>query len=229
MVFIKAKTGPAVAGDPESKFTVHYFDEQGNMTIRSGGSRSWRCNNPGNLIASKYSTGKSRRSIGTAGDKTHRYAVYPDYETGLEALVVMLKGSVYSPLTLRAAIKRYDKTNPKYIDAIVKITKLDPERTIKSLNDHEFERFWKAIELIEKWTIGTEDFIEKWIISGVHKKRGVITEYLIQTSHGPTWFSKQDALELAFEGRLHATIVYLKTGSSYLRPEYGSNPFDLIT
>ena len=229
MVFIKAKAGPAVAGDPESKFTVQYFDEQGNMTIRSGGSRSWRCNNPGNLIASRYSTGKSRRSIGTAGDKTHRYAVYPDYETGLEALIVMLKGSIYSPLTLRAAIKRYDGPNPKYIDAIVKITKLDPERTINSLDDLEFERFWKAIELIEKWAVGTEDFIEKWIISGVHKKRGVITEYLIQTSHGPTWFSKQDALELAFEGRLHATIVHLKTGIYYLRPEYESNPFECVT
>lgn len=61
------------------------------------------------------------------------------------------------------------------------------------------------------------------------KKRGVITEYLIETTHGPTWFSKQDALELAFEGRLHATIVHLKTGTYYLRPEYGSTPFELIT
>ena len=229
MVFIKAKAGPPAAGDPESKFTVQYFDEKGNMTIRRGGSRSWRCNNFGNLVASTYSTGKSRRSIGTAGDKTDTYAVYPDYETGLEALVVMLKGSIYSPLTLTAAIKRYDKKNPKYIDAIVKITKLDPERTINSLDDLEFERFWKAIELIEKWSIGTEDFIEKWIISGVHKKRGAITEYLIQTNHEPIWFSKQDALKLAFEGKLHATIVHFKTGTYYLRPEYGSNPFECVT
>ncbi|MCB1114860.1 MAG: hypothetical protein KDK71_00195 [Chlamydiia bacterium] len=228
MVFIKAKVGPPLAGDPESKFTVQYFDKQGNMTIRSGGSRSWRCNNPGNLISSGYSTSKSRRSIGTAGDKTDTYAVYPDYETGLEALIVMLKGSVYSPLTLRDAIKRYDKKNPKYIDAIVKITKLDPERTLCSLDDLEFEQFWKAIESIEKWTVGTEDFIEKWVISGVHKNRGVITEYFIQTNQGPRWVSKQEALEMAFEGRLHATLVHLKTGTYYLRPLFGSTPFECM-
>lgn len=63
MVFVKAKVGPRLAGDPDSKFTVHYFDEKGNLTIRSGGSRAWRCNNPGNLLKSSYSTGKDRHSI----------------------------------------------------------------------------------------------------------------------------------------------------------------------
>lgn len=49
------------------------------------------------------------------------YAVYPDYKTGHEALVVMLRGSVYSPLSLKDAIHRYDSNNPTYIDEIVKI------------------------------------------------------------------------------------------------------------
>lgn len=40
MVFVSAKAGPPNIGDPPSKFTVQYFDEQGNMTIRSGGSRA---------------------------------------------------------------------------------------------------------------------------------------------------------------------------------------------
>src|SRR5665213_2225021 len=108
MVFIKAQVGPPNYGDPKSMYTVQYFDEQGNMTIRSGGTRAWRCNNPGNLLASSYSTSAKRRSIGRAGDGQNVYAVYPDYETGHVALIVMLKGGVYSPLTLRTAIKRYD-------------------------------------------------------------------------------------------------------------------------
>jgi hypothetical protein len=29
MVFVKAKAGPPNIGDPPSKFTVQYFDEQG--------------------------------------------------------------------------------------------------------------------------------------------------------------------------------------------------------
>jgi len=160
MVFVKAQAGPSLAGDPDDMFSVQYFDEQGNMTIRSGGTRAWRCNNPGNLVASKYSKGKSRRSIGEAGDGKDIYAVYPDYEIEHEALVVMLKGSVYSPLTLRAAMKKYDHRNLKYIDEIVKITKLDPERTINSLDDKESDLFWRAIEQVEKWIIGEEDFID---------------------------------------------------------------------
>ncbi len=38
MVYVKAKTDPANCGEPKSKFTVQYFDENGNMTIRSGGT-----------------------------------------------------------------------------------------------------------------------------------------------------------------------------------------------
>jgi len=228
MVFVKAESGPPVAGDPASKFTVQYFDEKGNMTIRSGGRRTWRCNNPGSLLASPYSTGKDRRSIGTAGDGATTYAVYPDYATGHEALHVMLKGSVYSPLTLREAMKKYDIRNPTYIDSIVKITKLDPERTIQSLDANEFEMFWKAIEQVENWEVGKEEFIEKSQISGVHKKKGVIVEYLIVKSGKEIWISKVQALQYALEGRLHAVLVHLKKGGRYLRPEYGVKPFEII-
>jgi hypothetical protein len=134
MVFVKAQGGPPNVGDPPSQFTVQSFDEEGNMTIRSGGKRAWRCNNPGNLVASPYSKSRVRGCIGTVTDGSTEYSIYPDYKTGHEALIVMLMGSVYSPLTLRAAMRKYDSSNPKYIDTIVKITKLDPERTIKSLN-----------------------------------------------------------------------------------------------
>ncbi len=74
---------------------------------------------------------------------------YSYYETGHEAITVMLKGSKYFHLTLRRAMRRYDGTNPRYIDEIVGITGFDPERTICSLNDKEFEMFWKAIEQVE--------------------------------------------------------------------------------
>ena len=229
MIFVKAKVGPPNIGDPKGLFTVQYFDEKGNMTIRSGGSRAWRCNNPGNLLASSYSRGKSRRSIGKAGDERDEYAVYPDYETGHESLIVMLKGSIYSPLTLRLAMKRYDNRNPKYIDAIVKITGLDSKRTIKSLNKKEFKVFWKAIEQVEDWKVGREDFIEKWIISGVHKKRGVIAEFLVKKNSKLEWVSKIEALQLAKKEKLHAVLIQTKIGISYLRPEFGSKSFKIIS
>lgn len=141
----------------------------------------------------------------------------------------MLKGSIYSPLSLRAAMKRYDEKNPKYIDAIVNITKLDPERTIKSLTDEEFESFWKAIEHIEKWVEGDEDFIEKCYISGVHKKRGIITEYLVQKNEGAIWINKNEAIRLTSENRLHAVLVHMRNGNMFIRPEYGCKSFELIS
>lgn len=77
MVFVKAQVGPPNIGDPEDKITVQYFDEEGNMTIRSGGTRAWRCNNPGNLHRSHYSMSKQRGAIGFAGDAKPKHRSAP--------------------------------------------------------------------------------------------------------------------------------------------------------
>jgi hypothetical protein len=226
---VKAKVGPPAAGAPKSKFTVHYFDESGNLTIRSEGTRAWRMNNPGNLEKSRYSTSKDRRCIGTAGDGVDEYAVYPDYATGHEALIVMLRGSQYSPLTLRQASSKYAPKDPNHISNVISKTKLDPERTIRSLSDEEFRVYWTALEEIEKWIPGLEEFFERWYITGVHKKRKVIFEYLVHRSDRPIWISKAEAITLTEENRLHAIVVHLKNGASYLRPESGSGAFVQIT
>ena len=73
MVFVKAQSGPPNVKEKETDpdiFTVQYFDERGNMTIRSGGTVAWHCNNPAAMLASPYSTSKDRRCIGTAGNKS---------------------------------------------------------------------------------------------------------------------------------------------------------------
>jgi hypothetical protein len=228
MTYIKAQSGSANVGDPATKFTVHYFDENGNLTSRSGGTRTWRCNNPGALLKSTYSLSKKRRAIGSAGDGGYVYAVYPDYETGHEALVLMLRGNIYGPLTLTQASEKYVKEDPGHARKIAQMSKLDPNRTIRSLNDEEFERYWKAFEKNEQWTVGKEDFIEKWHITGVHKKKGVISEYLVKTTKTSQWVSKDDGLKWALEGRLHATIVHLKTGVIFLRPIFGVVGFKIL-
>lgn len=229
MAFVKALAGPPNVGDPEGMFTVQYFDEAGNMTNRSKGTRAWRCNNPGNLRKSRYSMSKTRKAIGFAGDSKNEYAVYPDKETGHESLVVMMRGSVYSPMTLRVAMVHFESERKDYIDIIVARTGLHPERTIESLSDKEFHSFWQAIEFVERWEEGVSTFIEKWIISGVHKRRGVICEYCIRKPTESVWLKKDSALALANEGRLHTVIVHVKNGSAYLRPEHSAKPFELIT
>ena len=62
----------------------------------------------------------------------------------------------------------------------------------------------------------------------VSKKRGIITEYLVNKGGKDSWVVKEEALNLALEGRLHATIVHLKNGTIYLRPEYGSHAFTRV-
>lgn len=141
----------------------------------------------------------------------------------------MLRGSVYSPKTLRAAMKYYESKKKDYIDIIVAKTGLNPERTIKSLNAKEFKSFWEAIEFVEEWGEGEEELIPKWIISGVHKKRGVIFEYFVQKTRESVWVKKEEAISLANEGRIHAVVVHIKNKGAYLRPEYGAKPFELIT
>ena len=210
-------------------FTVQYFDEQGNMTIRSGGKRTWRCNNPGALLKSPYSMSKDRRAIGSAGYGNYEYAVYPDYETGHAALVVMLRGSRYRNLTLLEASARYVQEDPDHGPKIAKMSALDPKRKIKSLSDEEFERYWKAIEKNECWEVGNEEFIPKWIISGVHKKRGVIIEYQICLNDKSIWLIKQDAIQWVIEGRLRAILVHMKNGNYYLRPAHGQHGFVVVT
>ena len=94
MVFVKAKSGPPNCGDPKSLFTVQYFDEEGNMTIRGGGTVAWRCNNPGNLRASSYSKSAKRRAIGTAGYGENEYAVYPDCNAARRSLLSFISISL---------------------------------------------------------------------------------------------------------------------------------------
>lgn len=231
MVFIKAKEGPPNIKEKETDpdiFTVQYFDEQGNMTIRSEGSVAWRCNNPAAMLESLYSTNKDRRCIGTAGNVKYKYAVYPDYQTGHEALIVMLRGSKYFHLTLREASLRYVKEDPNHIRKIVKLSKLDPDRTIKSLNEKEFELYWKAIEENEGWIVGKDLFVDRWYITGVHKKRGVIYEYCIQKNGRDIWLPKSEAISMAVSYQLHAIVVHMKNGSCYLRPEYHAPSFSSL-
>ena len=140
----------------------------------------------------------------------------------------MLRGSRYRNLTLLEASLRYVKEDPGHGPKIAKMSNLDPNRKISSLSDEEFERYWKAIEKNEGWEVGEEDFIPRGIISGVHKKRGVITEYLVSINKESVWLPKQEAIKWTMGGKLHATLVHMKNGNHYLRPEHGQHSFVVI-
>ena len=223
MVFIRAEEGPPNFG--EELYTVQYFDENGNMTIRSGGTKAWRNNNPGNMIHIKNGFAVRHGAIGEAKGM----AVFPSEKVGRQALIDLLKSDNYSHFTIRDFPEKYDKDNAKkYREMVLSISKLDPNKRIEDLTSSEFKRLREAMERIEGWKEGREDFIKKWYISGVHTKEGVIQEYLIKKEGRKQWVTKKEAVRLAEQGRLHAVIVHGKNGCIFLRPECGAKPFLVV-
>jgi hypothetical protein len=72
MDFISAKEGSPNYGD--TSYTVQYFDKDGNMVIRSGGTKAWRNNNPGNMVYHPRGFAPRHGAIGSADGM----AVFPD-------------------------------------------------------------------------------------------------------------------------------------------------------
>ena len=126
---------------------------------------------------------------------------------------------------MRQASLDYTPDNLAHIQAIVKETGFDADRKIKSLTSDELERYCRAIEKIEKWKPGKEEFVDRWYITGVHLKNGVIQEYCISCRGNEKWISKADAVLLAERWQIHAVVIHCKNGINYLRPEFKSKRF----
>ncbi len=99
------------------------------------------------------------------------------------------------------------------------------DRTIRSLNEDEYEQLLDAMKKHEGWREGKEEYIEVKKILGIHfNKKRVISEFLVGNDLASSWILKSEAIALAEEGRLHAVVVHAKQGF-YLRPEYHHIPF----
>jgi hypothetical protein len=116
-------------------------------------------------------------------------AVFPDEVTGRKALIDLLKSENYRDLKIGDLSEKYEPLNPEnHRQMLLSISKLDPNKRIRDLTVKEFDCLRITLERIEGWDVGNEDFIEKWYISGVHKKRKIIYEYLIEKTN--TGFQK---------------------------------------
>lgn len=205
--FIKAENGP--------NNSVVYYDEDGNKLIRywkwyegqtddEASTRSWRNNNPGNILIGDFAT-----KNGAFGDAGHirnkpkfKFAVFPDYETGRKAQAKRLKeGGMYIDLTLNELPRKYTGVKPEmpdneevinYRKSIKFFSKLDMERTIRSLNDKEYQQLLDAMKKHEGWREGKEEPFEIKKILGVHlDKKHTISEYLVGDKKMSLWVSKK--------------------------------------
>ncbi|MBO7644796.1 MAG: hypothetical protein J6S57_00645 [Alphaproteobacteria bacterium] len=144
---------------------VRTIEYRNNMTIyvllngerisRSGGSASWRNNNPGNIRKSEFA-----RQNGAAGE-TDKWAVFPDEKTGLRAITKLLQTKNYINLSIKQAMNRWapssDSNNPdRYAKHVSERTGLPIDSVIKDLNDDDLMKMARAMQIIEGWTPGIE-------------------------------------------------------------------------
>ncbi len=131
---------------------VVYTTADGRRVRRTGGTRAWRNLNPGNIRYSEFS--RNAGAIGRAGG----FAVFPDEETGTQAISLLLRGTSYNNLTIARAITRYappsENNTAAYHRRIQQITDLDINRRISDLSDGELSRVVDAIRAIEGWEAG---------------------------------------------------------------------------
>lgn len=205
MKYIKARSSS------KKSSSVLYIADDGSRIIRSGGSRAWRNNNPGNM---RY-TDISRRhgAIGSAGG----FAVFPDKSSGIAALSALLHGQSYITLSIYSAIKKYappkENDTDGYLKQIARLTGLDTNKTLSELNDVEFQSVINAIQVIEGYAKGTEKSVRKVI--GVKTNGKHLTAFLIE-GHA-AYISKSDAINLADEEEIDAVVVRPAGGEAYLR------------
>jgi hypothetical protein len=193
--YIKAEEAPGSS--------VKYFDDKGKIWQFVGGTRTWRNQNPGNMVVGDYS--RNNGMIGKAGG----FAVFPDYETGHNALLILLIKK-YGNFDLVKLMEKFapphENKTKRYIKFITKQTGVKESVKIQNYSKSEFAKLWVAIERFEGWKIGTiREYSTKGQITKVKKdKRGKITAYLVD---GFGWIMKKEAIELTNLKKVDAVVV----------------------
>lgn len=135
--------------------TVKISKADGTEETRSGGTKSWRNNNPGNIRAGKWAT--SQGAIGESGGM----AVFPDEETGNKAREALLFGGgdkKYINASIASAMEMYaprsENDTDKYIAEIVKATGVPANTPLSSLTPDQKSKMLDIMKRHEGWKVG---------------------------------------------------------------------------
>ncbi len=192
--------------------SVVYVDGKKRL-VKTGGTRSWRNNNPGNIKSGAHS--RIHGSIGSIGG----FAVFPTYDEGREALARLLKRRDYQEKTIFDMVSSYapkeDQNDPEQYRKIIRQkTGLNIDRRLRDLSEKEILKLVQAIQEIEGFRIGTEEtFYAKSITDIETNKRNTIIAYFIEDMG---WISKPEVIQLIEEGKVDAVVVE-ENDSVYVR------------
>ena len=209
----RSRDVPYVSARPSSKHPswVVYIADDGSKTIRSGGSRSWRNNNPGNLRSTRFA--RNHGAIGTAGG----FTVFPDYPTGRAALSALLHSATYVNLSIYSAIARYASPQEddveNYRRLVTDLTGLAIQRKVQDLTDNEVTKVIDAIQEIEGYVVGREKPV-RGVIGAILKDKLLIV-FSIEGSGN--YVSKAVAIEMAETEDIDAVVARSAHGDLYLR------------
>lgn len=119
---------------------------------KTGGSVSWRHNNPGNIkfgnFAKKYGATK-----GQAGTDGGSFAIFPDVETGKEAIADLLRSRNYIGLSVDSAMKRW--SNKGYGLDVWGDSEMAQSTIMKNLSDNQISDLIEHMIQREGWKEGT--------------------------------------------------------------------------
>lgn len=190
------------------KNSVIYTDATGKHFRFSSGTWAWRNNNPGNLHPGEVS--KRNNQIGVAG----KFAVFPDYETGHEALLDCLK-TTYADSSIEKLVNGYapegENNVAAYIKFLRKRTGIQDDTKIEDFTPEQFEKLWKAIEQMEGYESGV--VVEVFQIYQAYREKGAISNYQVSAQ----WMSKEECLALADAGKMDVEVCTSRMGNPYLR------------
>lgn len=134
------------------KLKVEILYDNGITEVRSAGSRSWRNNNPGNIMDGHFTRGHG--AIGAAAG----FAVFPSERTGMTALIALLNTSRYQSLSMDDSIARYapSTANPtaRYQQFVQSETGLSGKKLLNTFTRSEIQDLASAIKKFEGWLVG---------------------------------------------------------------------------
>ena len=130
-----------------------YTNDDGSVTVLRGGGRNWRNNNPGNI---KY--GGYAKAAGAIGRDNEGFAIFPDYQSGLQGMLNVLKRR-YGNSTIDQAMQSYappsENDTARYTSFLKRRVGVPDGTLIKDLTADELSRLVSGIPIYEGWRAGT--------------------------------------------------------------------------
>jgi len=134
----------------------------GSAPAGTGGSRSWRNNNPGNIEFGPFA-----KSMG-ATRSDGRFAIFPDYQTGRKAQEKLLfESSGYKNLTLSQAIRRWAPASENNVPAYIAAMGGDRGTRMGDYSPDQRGKLLDAMQRHEGWREGTPATASARISGGV--------------------------------------------------------------